>query len=105
MTDLTLHSERQIARRGLTPVQVAYVLTYGQRLHRAGVLICFLRQRDIPIWDRANPEAARLEGVAVVLSKDGGTVITVWRNARRGLKNIRRKPKYRLCLLDEPPWG
>lgn len=104
MTDLTIHSERQIARRGLTLDQVGYVLTYGQRLHRTGALICFLRQRDIPVWDRANPEITRLEGVAVVLSKDGETIITVWRNARQGLKHIRRKPNYSVCPQDDHAW-
>lgn len=89
------HARLRTAQRNLAPDQVRYVMTYGQRVHRAGALIYFLRRRDIPEWDQSADRWARLEGTAVILTKDGRRLITAWRNRRDGLKQIRRKAKYR----------
>jgi hypothetical protein len=67
-------------------------MCYGQRFHRAGALIYYLRRRDVPEWDRADDRWMKLVGTAVVLTKDGRTVLTTWRNRRNGLKHIKRKP-------------
>jgi hypothetical protein len=58
-------------------------LTDGQYFHRAGAKFYYLRRRDIRQWE--------LAGTAIILAKDGRTLITTWRNRRRGLKIIRLK--------------
>jgi hypothetical protein len=86
------HSKLRLAQRHLSPSDIDYVLDYGQIYHRAGVEFYFLRRRDVPAWDQAS-EYYRLAGTAVLLSKDGQTLITTWRNQRGGLKHILRKHK------------
>lgn len=94
MLQFNYHSAYRTARRNLSGEDINYVIAYGQRFHRAGALIYYLRRRDVPEWDRANDRWMRLSGSAVILTKDGRTLITAWRNRRSGLKRIRCKPKY-----------
>lgn len=98
------HSSRRTAQRNLSPEAVGYVLAYGQRFHRAGALICYLRGRDVPEWDRANDRWARLAGTAVILTRDGRTVITAWRNRRSGLRRIKHKPAYDAAREEQGEW-
>lgn len=87
----TEHSQLQAARRNLTHDEIEYVLFYAQRYHRAGVVIYFLRESDLPVGDRSRAFSTRLVGTAVVMARDRRTIITVWRNRRSGLKHILRK--------------
>ena len=96
MFQLNLHSATRAAQRNLMLDEIKYVTIFGKRFHRAGAIIYYLRECDIPPFDRSDPRWARLIGTAVVLSKDGSTVITVWRNRRNGLKRIKRKPEHSL---------
>lgn len=101
--DWSLHSTLRAAQRNLSKEDVAYILCYGQRFHRAGALIIFLRRRDIPAWDRVLDDYARLEGTALVLSRDGRVLVTVWRNPR-GLKRIRARRVSVTRRRDGPEW-
>lgn len=94
MIDFSQHAKVRTAQRNLTKKEIGYVLVYGQKFHKAGALIYFLRNRDIPDWDRSDPELMRLVGTAVLLTKDGRLVVTVWRNRSNGLKHIKRKPDF-----------
>lgn len=87
----TDHSKRQAARRGLSHDELEYVLFYASRHHRAGAIIYYLREVDLPLVDRNQQYACRLIGTAVVMARDQRTIITVWRNRRSGLKHILRK--------------
>jgi hypothetical protein len=91
------HALQRAAQRNLSLAEIHYVIAFGQRYHRQGALICYLRQRDIPLPDQCEARWARLAGTAVTLTPDGGLVITAWRNRQRGLKRIKRKPQYRLA--------
>jgi hypothetical protein len=88
----TEHAGQRMAQRNLSFDDVHFVLRHGQKLHRAGVIIYFLRGRDIPAveWRRMS----RLEGTVVVVSRDGAAIVTVYRNRRRGLPHIKQKPRY-----------
>ena len=94
MLDFSKHAVVRAAQRNLTVKEIGYVIAYGQRFRRAGALIYYLRKRDIPEWDRSEKQLTRLAGTAVILTKDGRRVITVWRNRQNGLKRIKHKPKY-----------
>lgn len=101
---LTGHARQRAAQRNLSPAELRYVIRHGQRFHRAGVLIFFLRDRDVPAADRADDDLRRLAGTAVVLSSDGRQVLTAWRNRRSGLQRIKRKVEYDLSA-GELPWA
>lgn len=83
------HALRRCAQRGLSREDVLYVLQHGRRCYarkprsrgKRKALLVVLRRRDIPRRDRKR--YSRLEGTHVVLSLDGRTVITVYRNRRR----------------------
>ena len=94
MIDFSKHAAVRAAQRNLSVKEIGYVTAYGKKFHKAGALIYFLRKRDIPEWDRAESQWMRLAGTAVIMTKDGRRVITVWRNASKGLKRIKRKPNY-----------
>lgn len=88
--NLTYHATTRLAQRNLTTTDVAYVLRYGQRLHRDGVVFYFLGKRDLPA--AASFGARRLEGTTVVVDPQTLTIITVYRN-RKALRRIKRKHK------------
>lgn len=101
---LSHHARQRAAQRNLSPAELRYVIRHGQRFHRAGALIFFLRDRDVPQADRDDDERRRLAGTAVVLSPDGQQVITAWRNRQKGLRQIKRKGEYRVCA-EELLWA
>jgi len=94
MLPMSEHCMVRAAQRSLSEDELEYVLTWGQVFHRAGAIICFLREKDIPPQDWHVERWHRIAGTAVVLARDSYTAITVWRNRKLGLKNIRRKAKY-----------
>jgi hypothetical protein len=88
------HSFLRATQRNLSVEEIDYVVCYGQLFHRAGVEFYFLCRKDLPSTDQGNARYQRLVGTAVVLSRDGRTIITTWRNPRNGLKRIKCKPEY-----------
>ena len=96
MVNFSNHALVRMSQNALAQDEIHYVITYGQRLHRAGAVFFYLRKRDIPNWDRLDDRFMRLAGTAVILTKDGRLVITAWRNRKRGLRHIKRKSRYEL---------
>lgn len=94
MVAMSEHCMVRAAQRSLSDDELEYVLAWGQVFHRAGVLICYLREKDLPPEDLRVERWRKLVGTAVVLARDGDMAITVWRNRRWGLKNIRCKVEY-----------
>ena len=83
-----------MSQRHISPRDVEYVVRYGQRIYRAGMLHYFLGQRHIRYDDRANDRINHLAGTIVLIESSTGTeVVTVYRN-RRGAKKIRAKAKF-----------
>ncbi len=87
----SIHSAIRTAQRGLNDDEIDYVYQFGSRYHAGGALVYFLRHRDVPLTDQRNDFLTRLEGTALVVSPDNGTLLTTWRNRRNGLKQIRKK--------------
>jgi hypothetical protein len=94
---LTDHSRKRAAQRGLSLPGIYYIICNGQRMRRSGAVIYYLAEKDIPADDRKDDRWAKLCGSAVILAKDGHTLMTVWRNRKKGLKHIRRKPPFFQC--------
>ena len=89
MIQHTSHSLVRSAQRGLNDEEVEYVYQFGSRHHCRGALIYYLRRKDVPTGDLALDWANHLEGTALVMDKTGKLLLTVWRNRRRGLKQLR----------------
>lgn len=90
----TNHAQRRMAQRNVSKQQVSFILEHGEETHCAGARFVHLRRKDIPKPLVKVDAFARLEGVTVVLSSEGQTILTLWRNRRQGSRHIRRKPRY-----------
>ncbi len=102
MLQHTVHSRQRAAQRGLSEDEIEYVFQFGSRFHREGALIYYLRKRDVPLCDQRKDWSMQLVGTALIIDQDGRTLLTAWRNRRRGLKVIRKKPAYRCSFLEWP---
>lgn len=94
----TLHAEIRCAQRNVSKRDVLYVLEHGRKEHNAGSLMYFLARRDVPKSDQSDPHIQRLIGVCVhTVANDHGVVLvtTLYRNEDSGLKDHRRKRKFR----------
>lgn len=90
--DYSQHALRRCAQRNLALDDIQYIQLYGESFHKAGAEIFYLRERDVPLLDRANNRRMRLVGSAVICSPDGCKIVTVWRNRKKGMGKIKRKP-------------
>lgn len=93
---VTDHARTRQAQRNLSDEEVTFVLDHGQSLRSGGALHIFLGRRDMPSDQEGCRRYQHLEGAVLVLNDmgDAPVLITVYRN-RRGLREIRRKTKYR----------
>jgi hypothetical protein len=82
-----------MAQRNVSERDIAFILCYGQKLHRAGAIVFYLRQRDIPPDKQADEDYARLEGTAVVTNRHFSRILTVYRNRQSGLRHIKQKSR------------
>lgn len=83
------HAQVRAAQRGLSPEDIAYILSYGQRYHAADSVFYLLLAKNIQEGDCR--KMSRLIGTAIIVDKAHTTVITIWRNRQNGMRNIRRK--------------
>ncbi len=85
-----------MAQRNLSRHDLRFVLQFGQRLRRGGVIFVFLRGRDIPDHKLVSKHFDRLEGTTVVLSRENpDCIITTYRDRQNGFRRIRRKNQRR----------
>ncbi|MBK7391674.1 MAG: DUF4258 domain-containing protein [Chloracidobacterium sp.] len=89
--NISNHAKLRQAQRNLSEEDIAFVLRYGQEIHRTGASFFFLGVRDLP--DRDARSMSRLVGSIVVVNWRG--IVTVYRNSR-GLRRIKRKMKYHI---------
>ena len=82
-----------MAQRNVSWHDVHFVLQFGQRYRKTGIIHVFLGARDIP--QDLRREYARLEGTTVLVNQDTNSIITVYRNRESGANYIRRKDKER----------
>jgi hypothetical protein len=96
----TTHSAFRSAQRGLSAEEIEYVQLFGSCFHRDGALIYYLRRRDVPPFDQRIGWISTLVGTALIVTTDGQTLITAWRNRRNGLKLILKKPDHKSRTRD-----
>ncbi len=87
------HAIERTAQRNIRAEDVDFVFRFGQLVHNGGALFVFLGGRDIPDEFRMDDHFVRLEGTILILSHDGDSLITAYRN-KKGLKDIRKKQKW-----------
>jgi hypothetical protein len=83
---------RRGAQGNLVDRDLELVRKYGVLERRTGVRFYVLRKRDVERHREAEPRLQKLHDLVVVVSRDGDTVITVYRNSK-ALKKIKRKSK------------
>jgi hypothetical protein len=71
------------------------VRRYGILEYRTGARFYVLRRREVERHREVEPRLAKLHDLVMIVSADGATVITVYRN-KKALREIRRKPKMNL---------
>lgn len=79
---LSTHARLRLSQRGIRPDALAEVLLHGRCVHARGVRFHFLGHRDVERHARAGLDLRHLENLQVLLSPDGRTVLTAYRNPR-----------------------
>ncbi len=91
------HAARRLAQRNLTERDIQYVMRHGRCIHNGSAIFIHLGRRDIPATDLRDDRLRRLEGTVLVLDpKSGQYLTTAYRNRQSGMREIKRKRKYRL---------
>lgn len=62
---LTLHADRRIAARGISPGMLHSAIQFGETIHRQGLIFYILRKKDLPGWLEASL-SERLTNLVVV---------------------------------------
>ena len=104
MLEYSDHASKRARQRGLSREEILYVVSFGECYRRSGAMHFYLRRKDIPRLDRNKPQWTRLVGTVVVLSRDGRSVITVYRNRKGGPRLVKKKPRYGKGK-DEESWA
>ncbi len=92
---LSEHARHRGAQSNLCATDMELVRRYGVLEYRTGVRFYILRRRDVERHRGVEPRLAKLHDIVLIVSSDGTTVITVYRN-RKALRDIKRKPKLNL---------
>jgi hypothetical protein len=87
----TAHGLERQRRRGITDDQLELTLRYGLRLHVTGVILYYLRRRDVPWWIGTD-YAAKVHGTVAVVSRDGA-LVTTYRNPKI-LHRLKKRPRW-----------
>lgn len=87
------HAALRQRQRGLSLADVDYILHNGISEDMASSTIFYLRSVDIPKDERQSHQ--RLVGTAVITAPNGNCIITIWRNRKHGLRNLRHKRSQR----------
>lgn len=85
---ISVHAARRMAQRNLNVGDVALVMRFGRKIHRARAMFFFLGERDVP--EGLEKKLEKLIGATIVVTDK--TILTVYRN-RNALTNIKHKLK------------
>ncbi len=92
---LSEHARQRGAQSNLRASDMELVRQYGILEYRTGARFYVLRRREVERYRKVEPRLAKLHDLVLIVSGDGTTVITVYRN-KKALREIRRKPKMNL---------
>ena len=87
---MTEQAYRRLARRGLHPFDLIYVLYHGRMRRRAGWGWCVLAAHDVPPDHRRLEWVRRLIGTTLLVSADGTVLLTLFTRRWAGTGGQRR---------------
>ena len=102
LPELSSHAQVRASQRNFSEGDMQFIVEYGERLHRAGVIFFRLRWKDIPMSRRDDEAICDLVGATVVVCKCARVILTVYYAS--DFRKIKRKAKYNrntgdgLCL-------
>lgn len=97
---LSNHAALQASRRNFSYEDISFVVEYGHKARRTGVIFFQMRDKDMPDDIPANDPRRRLTGSTIVACHCGKFVITLYKN-RKAFKRDCKKVKYN--YLDNIP--
>ena len=87
---LSQHAQYRSAQRNLSNEDILFILTYGEREHRAGVIFCQLHRKNIPTETPGNHRHRQLVGTTVVLCRCDNYVVTLYREGKAFHRDSRK---------------
>jgi len=91
---LSAHAHTRSIQRNVAKDELEFIVKYGTRVRRSGVIFCQLRKIDLPDDIPRNSKLRRMVGATAVLSSCGDYVLTVYRN-ERAFRKDNKKAKFR----------
>ena len=89
---LTYHAWERMGRRGLSPAEIADVMSYGREVHVRGATVFVVGRKEVARYRRDGLDLSAIEGVHVVCS-EAATIMTAYCNRdMRGLREFSRRP-------------
>jgi hypothetical protein len=90
ITSISNHARKRTAQRGIELREVELAILIGEDTNQDGAIIFFLGRRQLVENGFISPDRKRLEGLTVLMSRDG-TVITAYRNRSGVAARLRRR--------------
>jgi hypothetical protein len=87
---LTQHGRDRASSRGLSPLMMQAVFSFGREVHTRGAVIYAVGNKEVTQAKASSEDISEIEGWHIVCSRQG-EVITVYRN--RDLRGLR--PRHR----------
>ncbi len=78
--EVTDHARQRMDQRGISEGAVELALQFGRKIHARRTLYHVIGRKEIQKLGEQHPELKGLDGVQVLTSVDGESVITVYRN-------------------------
>jgi len=93
--DVTQHARQRMGQRGVSEEAVELALHYGRKIHSRGAVFHVIGRKEIAKLGDEHPEITDLDGVQVLTSADGESVITVYKNHDfRGIRPTKRRQRH-----------
>jgi Domain of unknown function (DUF4258) len=97
---ITKHANKRMQQRHISDLAIAIVLEYGRDVLVRGAWICVIGKKEIERSRRHGIDLSAYAGVHVVLSEEGGSVMTVYRNG--DFRRLRAKSRRQRRLQPYP---
>jgi hypothetical protein len=97
---MTHQASRRLARRGMHPFDVIYLLYHGRMWRRGGARLCSLTLREVPPDHRKLEWVRRLLGTTLLVSADESVLLSLSTGRQAGRIRKRNVTYYRPRLRN-----
>ncbi len=92
---VTEHARHRMEQRGVSEEAVELALHYGRKIHSRGAIFHVIGRKEISKLGNTHPKLRLLNGVQVLTSTDGESIITVYKNHDlRGIRPCKRRQRH-----------